>query len=305
MCDAFWFWGKLWNVSCILSEDHIHVSPCLFFPMYIKRVGKFPTSVFYSVLVIKADGCQLSVCREKGGISHLFMKKCWVSVNIVIVGFIAVITLFFICLCFCLFWGFPNVWRCDESLLLFCVIISPYSENSGVVWRANWPLCHGHCASIWRVAHFGTCMYGKERDRLEGLCKTWRPKRKSREMRSFLPDFQIKQRTTAERAMIHSVLFNHPQMYFMHMRTFLLTKASVCSDGWLTSKGVVKGSKIQSLAKWQASDQWSEENFPHSTVLQMTGCISKSPRTRFQLIGFNGMFQIPTFLEVKSKTGAE
>lgn len=177
-----------------------------------------------------------SECVERGGgISPLFMKEC--SVNIVIVGFIAVITLFFICLCFCLFWGFLSVWRCDESLLSFCVIISPRSENSGVVWRANWPLCHSHCASIWRVAHFGTYMYGKERDRPEGLCKTWRPKRKSREMRSFLPDFQIKQRTTAERAMIHSVVFNQPQMYFMHMRTFLLTKASACSDGWLTSKG--------------------------------------------------------------------
>lgn len=297
-------WCKLWNVSCILPEDHIHVSPCLFSHMYIKRVGKFPISVFYSVQVIKADGCQLRVWQEKGGISPLFMKECWVSVNIVIVGFIAVITLFYLPL-------FLPLLRFSERLALwwvtlsFCVIISPYSENSGVVWRANWPLCHGHCASIWRVAHFGTYMYGKERDRLEGLCKTWRPKRKSKEMRSFLPDFQIKQRTTAERAMIHSVFFNHPQMYFMHMRTFLLTKASVCSDGWLTSKGVVKGSEIQSLAKWQASDQWSEENFPHSTVLQMTGCISKSPKPLFSLLGLTECSKFLRFLEVKSKTAAE
>lgn len=149
MCDAFWFLGKLWTVSCILPEDHIHVSPCLFSSMYIKRVGKFPVSVFYSVHVIKADGCQLRVWQEKGGISPLFMKECWVSVNIVIVGFIAVITLFYLPL-------FLPLLRFSERLALwwvtlsFCVIISPCSENSGVVWRANWPLCHGHCASIWR-----------------------------------------------------------------------------------------------------------------------------------------------------------
>lgn len=113
-------------------------------------------------------------------------------------------------------------------------------------------------------------------------------------MRSLLPDFQIKQRTTAERVMILLVFFSHPQQ---HMRTFLLTKASLCCVAWLTSKGVVKGSKMNSLVKWQASDQWSEKIFLCAAGLQLI------PPKLFPPNRAVGNIQsFPTFLESNQKS---
>lgn len=52
----------------------------------------------------------------------------------------------------------------------------------------------------------------------------------------------------------------------------------------------MKGSKIESLVKWRASDQWSEEIFHHSTVLQMTGLVSKTEKPLFSSQGFTARF---------------
>lgn len=59
----------------------------------------------------------------------------------------------------------------------------------------------------------------------------------------------------------------------------------------------MEGWKIESLIKWQASDQWSEENFLHSTVLEL----SSKTGTPFQLIWFYSMFINSAFLESKIK----
>lgn len=105
---------------------------------------------------------------------------------------------------------------------------------------------HLHACAVWNLLGYGK---KKKLQATGGAQQNLTTKRKSRAMRSLLPDFQIKQRTTAERVMILLVFFSHPQVYAMHMRTFLLTKASLCCVAWLASKGVVKGSKMNSLAK--------------------------------------------------------
>lgn len=133
--------------------------------MYIKRVGKFPISVFYSVLVIKADGCQLRVQREKCGISPLFMKECWVSVNIVIVGLIAVITHFL----------FASVSASSEVFRTSGAVMSHFYRS---VWSfpptvkiaVLYDVLIGHCATVTVQASEGlrtlgpTCMEKKETD---------------------------------------------------------------------------------------------------------------------------------------------
>lgn len=172
----------------------------------------------------------------------------------------------------------------------------PPSESSGIVWHVHRPLCQGQSAGIYMLVQCGTYLDMEKKNTGDrrgsaNLTKSPRlPKRKSRAMRSLLPDFQIKQRTTAERVMILLVFFSHPQVYAMHMRTFLLTKASLCCVAWLASKGVAKGSKMNSLAKWQASDQWSEKKFLCSPGLQLTGCTSKSLQNHFHLIRLKGIF---------------
>lgn len=133
------------------------------------------------------------------------------------------------------------------------IVLCDHSPQVSVV--VLYDMLIGHCARVSLLASTCLCsveltwIWKKKIQATGGAQQNLTTKRKSRAMRSLLPDFQIKQRTTAERVMILLVFFSHPQVYAMHMRTFLLTKASLCCVAWLASKGVVKGSKMNSLAK--------------------------------------------------------
>lgn len=148
--------------------------------------------------------------------------------------------------------GFLSLFLSGNAMSHFIVLCDHSPQVSVVVL---YDLLIGHCARVSLLASIGLCSVEltwiwKKKIQETGVAQqNLTTKRKSRAMRSLLPDFQIKQRTTAERVMILLVLFSHPQVYAMHMGTFLLTKASLCSVAWLTSKGVVKGSKMNSLVK--------------------------------------------------------
>lgn len=157
-------------VSSVLSRQCKQKSfRCVRLFVFWANFGTFPVfylkTVSYSVHVIKADGCQLRVWWEKGGISPLYMKECWVSVNIVIVGFIAVITLFL----FASVSASSEVFRTSGTVMShFYRFVWSFPPRVKIV--VLYDVLIGHCATVTVQASEGlrtlgpTCMEKKETD---------------------------------------------------------------------------------------------------------------------------------------------